>query len=60
MWIFEKKMEFPVKIKNTNPALAKLIITQYGGCDGEVAASLRYLSQKIFNDNTQAKAVLLT
>ena len=39
MWIFEKKMEFPVKIKNTNPALAKLIITQYGGCDGEVGAA---------------------
>ena len=45
MWIFEKKMEFPVKIKNTNPALAKLIITQYGGCDGEVGAALRFLSQ---------------
>ena len=58
MWIFEKKMEFPVKIKNTNPALAKLIITQYGGCDGEVAASLRYLSQRFSMITPQAKAVL--
>ena len=55
MWIFEKKMEFPVKI---NPALAKLIITQYGGCDGEVAASLRYLSQRFSMITPQAKAVL--
>ena len=55
MWIFEKKMEFPVKIKNTNPALAKLIITQYGGCD---AASLRYLSQRFSMITPQAKAVL--
>ena len=58
MWIFEKKMEFPVKIKNTNPALAKLIITQYGGCDGEVAASLRYLSQRFAMPDQKAKATL--
>ena len=58
MWIFEKKMEFPVKIKNTNPALAKLIITQYGGCDGEVAASLRYLSQRFAMPDQKAKAIL--
>lgn len=51
-------MEFPVKIKNTNPALAKLIITQYGGCDGEVGAALRYLSQRFSMITPQAKAVL--
>ena len=58
MWIFEKKMEFPVKIKNTNPALAKLIITQYGGCDGEVGAALRYLSQRFAMPDQKAKATL--
>ena len=51
-------MEFPVKIKNTNPALAKLIITQYCRCEGEVAASLRYLRQRFSMITPQAKAVL--
>lgn len=58
MWIFEKKMEFPVKIKNTNPGLARLIIAQYGGSDGEVGAALRYLSQRFSMITPQAKAVL--
>ena len=46
MWIYEKKLQYPVKIKNTNPQLAALIISQYGGPDGELGASLRYLSQR--------------
>lgn len=46
MWIYEKKLEFPVKIKNPNPKLAQIIISQYGGPDGEAAASFRYLSQR--------------
>lgn len=46
MWSYEKKLQYPVRIKNPNPALAKFIITQYGGPDGEIAASLRYLSQR--------------
>ena len=46
MWQYEKKLQYPVKIKNTNPALAKFIISQYGGPDGELGASLRYLSQR--------------
>ncbi len=58
MWIYEKKLEFPVKIKNTNPGLAKVIITQFGGPDGELAASLRYLSQKFGMVTPQAKATL--
>ena len=45
MWIYEKKLQYPVRIKNPNPALAKLIISQYGGPHGELGASLRYLSQ---------------
>ncbi len=58
MWIYEKKMEFPVKIKQTNPKLAKLIMAQYGGPDGELGASLRYLSQKYTMVTPQATAIL--
>lgn len=46
MWQYEKKLQYPVKIKNPNPKLARLIISQYGGPDGELGASLRYLSQR--------------
>lgn len=46
MWNYEKRLEFPVNIKRTDPAMAQLIITQYGGPDGELGASLRYLSQR--------------
>lgn len=46
MWIYDKKLQYPVNIKNPNPALAKLIITQFGGPDGELGASMRYLSQR--------------
>ena len=46
MWAYEKKLQYPVNIKNPNPALAKLIITQLGGPAGELGASLRYLSQR--------------
>jgi len=58
MWIYEKKLEYPVKIKNPNPKMAKYIITQYGGPDGELAASIRYLSQRFSMVTPQAKAVL--
>ena len=44
MFVYEKKLQYPVRIKNPNPQLAKIIITQYGGPDGELGASLRYLS----------------
>lgn len=46
MFAYDKKLQYPVKIKNPNPALAKIILTQYGGPDGELGASLRYLSQR--------------
>ena len=46
MWIYEKKLQYPVKIKNPNAALAKIIISQLGGPDGELGASTRYLSQR--------------
>lgn len=58
MWVYEKKLEFPVKIKQTNPGLAKIILTQYGGPDGELAASLRYLSQRFTMITPEAKAIL--
>jgi len=58
MWIYEKKLEFPVKIKTPDARLAKIIIEQYGGGDGELAASLRYLSQKFSMVTPQAKAAL--
>lgn len=43
MWQYEKKLQYPVKIANPNPALAKVIISQLGGPDGELGAALRYL-----------------
>ena len=46
MWKYEKKLQYPVNIKNPNPKLAKIIISQYGGPDGELAASMRYLHQR--------------
>ncbi len=46
MWIYDRKLEYPVKIKNPNAALAKVIISQLGGPDGELAASARYLNQR--------------
>ena len=46
MWIYEKKLQHPVKIKNPNPKLAQIIISQLGGPDGEIAASMRYLHQR--------------
>ena len=58
MWIYEKKLECPVKITRPDPALAKLIITQYGGPDGELGASLRYLSQRFNMVTPQAIAPL--
>lgn len=58
MWIYEKKLEFPVKIKTPNPKMAKYIITQYGGPDGELGASIRYLSQRFSMPTDEAKAIL--
>ena len=46
MWNYEKRLQYPVKISQTNPKLAQIIISQFGGPDGELAASMRYLSQR--------------
>ena len=58
MFVYEKKLQYPVKIKNTNPRLAALIISQYGGPDGELGASLRYLSQRYSMPYPELKGLL--
>ena len=58
MWIYEKKLEYPVHIKETNPKLAQLIISQYGGPDGEAGASFRYLSQRYSMKDRRVAGVL--
>ncbi len=58
MWIYEKKLEFPIKITKPDARLAKIMIEQYGGPDGELGASLRYLSQKFTMVTPEAKATL--
>ena len=58
MWQYEKKLQYPVNIKNPNPKLAKVIISQYGGPDGEANASLRYLSQRYAMPVGELKAIL--
>ncbi len=58
MFVYEKQLQYPVKIKRTNPQLAKIIISQFGGPDGELAASLRYLSQRYSMPVPELKATL--
>ena len=58
MWTYNKVLQYPINIKQTDPKLAKVIISQYGGPDGELAASLRYLSQRFGMPDQTAKAVL--
>ena len=58
MFSYEKKLQYPVNIKNPNPALAKVIISQYGGPDGELGASLRYLSQRFSMPYPELKGLL--
>ena len=58
MWTYEKKLQYPVNIKTPNPRLAKFIISQLGGPDGELAASLRYMHQRYGMKNNQVKGIL--
>lgn len=58
MWLYQKKLEYPIRIKNTNPRLAKFIISQYGGPNGEIGAALRYLSQRFSMPDQKSKAIL--
>ena len=58
MFNYEKRLQFPVKIKNPNPKYAQIIMSQYGGPDGELAASLRYLSQRFAMPYNELKGLL--
>ena len=58
MFIYEKKLQYPVKIANPNPKYAQIIISQYGGPDGELGASLRYLSQRYSMPYAELKGLL--
>ena len=58
MWQYQKKLQYPVNIKTTNPKLATIIMEQYGGPDGELSASLRYLSQRFSMPYPELKALL--
>ena len=57
MFHYEKKLQFPVKIATPNPKLAAFIISQYGGPDGELGASMRYLSQRYSMPYAEAKGL---
>ena len=58
MFVYEKRLQYPILIKNTNPKLASVIISQYGGPDGELGASLRYLSQRFSMPYPELKGLL--
>lgn len=58
MWIYEKRLQYPVNIKKCDPKLAQVIISQYGGPDGEMGASMRYLSQKFAMSNAKVAGLL--
>ena len=58
MWQYEKKLQYPVKIKNPNPKYAQIIVSQLGGPDGEVGASLRYLTQRFAMPDSESTGIL--
>lgn len=58
MWMYEKKLQYPVNIKNPNPQMAQVILTQLGGPDGELGASLRYLNQRYTMPTNEIKGLL--
>ncbi len=58
MWIYEKKLQYPVRVDSCNPALAMMILEQFGGADGELSAGIRYLSQRWAMPTNEAKGIL--
>ena len=58
MWTYDKRLQYPVKISQPNPQMAQVIITQFGGPDGELAASMRYLSQRYSMPYKETSALL--
>jgi len=58
MWMYEKKLQYPVNIKNPNPKIAQVVISQIGGPDGELGASMRYLNQRYSMPYNELKGIL--
>ena len=58
MWTYNKVLQYPINIKNPNAKLAKFIISQYGGPDGELGAALRYLNQRFTMPTNKSKGLL--
>ncbi len=58
MWLYEKRLQYPVKTNSTNPRLAKMLMTAYGGADGELSAALRYLAQRYTMPANNLKGLL--
>ncbi|AFS79196.1 spore coat composition protein, manganese catalase family [Gottschalkia acidurici 9a] len=58
MWVYEKKLQYPVRVDTCNPALAQMILEQFGGADGELSAAIRYLSQRWSMPTDEAKGIL--
>lgn len=58
MWNYEKRLQYPINITKSNAKIAKVIMSQYGGPDGEMGASMRYLSQRFTMPNRKAMGVL--
>lgn len=58
MWLYQKTLQYPVRVDSCNPALAQLILEQFGGADGELGAAVRYLTQRFYMPMPEAKALL--
>lgn len=58
MWKYDKKLQYPINIKKSDPKLANLIVTQYGGANGELGAALRYLNQRYTMPDAKGRALL--
>lgn len=58
MWKYDKKLQYPINIKKSDPKLANLLVTQYGGPNGELAAALRYLNQRYTMPDAKGRALL--
>ena len=58
MWKYEKALQYPINIKKKDPKLARIIVTQYGGSQGELAAALRYLNQRYTMPDAKGRALL--
>jgi len=58
MWIYEKKLQYPVRVNSTNPFLSKMLMSAYGGADGELSAALRYMNQRYTMPTNKTRGLL--